>query len=119
MVWIRSRLTPDGLREVKISYSIDLRLVAECVDATPAELEELNPGLLRMVTPKGHFDLHLPVGTVDKFQSTIASIPADMRVWWRYHQVASGETLMRSFTSSSPPRPGMVRSVMIRSGSVR
>jgi len=90
-------VTPDpqmAYETVKISYSIDLRLVAECVDATPAELEELNPGLLRMVTPKGHFDLHLPVGTVDKFQSTIASIPADMRVWWRYHQVASGETLM-------------------------
>ena len=79
---------------LKINYQVDLRLVAECADVSPAELEDLNPSLFRMITPKGHFDLHLPVGTVDKYQSAIASIPADMRVWWRYHQVAQGETLM-------------------------
>ncbi|MGH9516969.1 MAG: LysM peptidoglycan-binding domain-containing protein [Terriglobales bacterium] len=79
---------------VKISYPVDLRLVAECIDVTPSELQELNPALLRMTTPKGHYDLHLPVGTVDKYQASIAGIPADMRLWWRYHTVASGETLM-------------------------
>jgi len=41
---------------LKINYPVDLRLVAECVDVTPAELQELNPSLLRMTTPKGHFD---------------------------------------------------------------
>jgi membrane-bound lytic murein transglycosylase D len=79
---------------VKITYQVDLRLIAECVDATLEELEDLNPSLLRRVTPKGRFDLHLPVGTADKYQSAIASIPPDMRVWWRYHQVTQGETLM-------------------------
>jgi membrane-bound lytic murein transglycosylase D len=90
-------ITPDSemaYDTVKITYPVDLRLVAECVDGTPAQLEELNPSLLRMITPKGHFDLHVPAGTADKYQSAIASIPPDMRVWWRYHQVASGETLM-------------------------
>src|SRR5208282_2844437 len=29
----------------------------------------------------------------DKFQTAVASIPADKRVWWRYHKVQSGETL--------------------------
>jgi membrane-bound lytic murein transglycosylase D len=86
---------PEMLYEtVKISYPVDLRLVAECVDASPAELQELNPSLLRMTTPKARFDLHLPVGTSEKYQSAIASIPPDMRVWWRYHKVAAGETLM-------------------------
>jgi len=79
---------------VKINYSVDLRLVAECVGATSEELQELNPGLLRMTTPKGRFDLHLPAGTGEKYQATIGSIPPDMRIWWRYHTVASGETLM-------------------------
>jgi membrane-bound lytic murein transglycosylase D len=90
-------ITPDpevAYETVKINYPVDLRLVAECVDATPEQLEDLNPSLLRRITPKGHFDLHLPVGTTEKYQSAIASIPPDMRVWWRYHQVASGETLM-------------------------
>ena len=79
---------------VKINYPVDLRLVADCIDVPPSDLQELNPSLLRMTTPKGHFDLHLPVGTEEKYQAAIAAIPAGMRLWWRYHTVASGETLM-------------------------
>ncbi|HKM48475.1 MAG TPA: LysM peptidoglycan-binding domain-containing protein [Terriglobales bacterium] len=83
---------------IKIDYPIDLRLAAECVDATTSDLLDLNPSLLRLTTPrvpgKGHeFELHLPAGTVDKFQTAVAAIPADKRVWWRYHKVQSGETL--------------------------
>jgi len=79
---------------VKINYPIDLRLVAECVDASASDLQELNPSLLRMTTPKDQgFDLHLPAGTAAKFQAAVASIPVDKRVWWRYHKVQEGETL--------------------------
>jgi membrane-bound lytic murein transglycosylase D len=83
---------------VKINYPIDLRLAAECVDATAEDLLDLNPSLLRLTTPKfsdndGEFDLHLPAGTAAKFQTAVASIPADKRVWWRYHKVQGGETL--------------------------
>ena len=85
---------PMKYETVKINYPVDLRLVAECIDVTPSELQELNPSLLRMTTPKRSFDLHLPVGTADKYQAAIAAIPADMRLWWRYHTVAKGETLM-------------------------
>src|SRR3981189_2369895 len=83
---------------VKISYPIDLRLAAECVDATAEDLLDLNPSLPRLTTPKfsdkdGEFDLHLPAGTANKFQTAVAAIPADKRVWWRYHKVQGGETL--------------------------
>src|ERR1700686_367038 len=83
---------------VNINYPVDLRLVAECVDSTPEVLQDLNPSLLRLTTPKfsdkdGEFDLHLPAGTAGKFQTAVASIPADKRVWWRYHKVQGGETL--------------------------
>ena len=79
---------------VKIDYPIDLRLAAECVDVTTSDLLDLNPSLLRLTTPKDRaFELHLPAGTADKFQTAVASIPADKRVWWRYHKVQSGETL--------------------------
>src|SRR6266550_6245335 len=78
----------------KITYPVDLRLVAECVDVPLAELQDLNPSLLRLTTPKGRFELHLPIGTVEKYQAAIASIPPDMRIWWRYHKVISGDTLM-------------------------
>ena len=79
---------------VKVDYPVDLRLVAECVDSSLDTIQELNPSLLRMTTPKGgSFDLQLPAGSAEKFQQAIAAIPADKRVWWRYHKVASGETL--------------------------
>ncbi len=78
----------------KITYPVDLRLVAECVDVPLAQLQDLNPSLLRLTTPKGRFELHLPIGTVEKYQAAIASIPPDMRIWWRYHKVMSGDTLM-------------------------
>ena len=79
---------------VKIDYPIDLRLAAECVDVTTSDLLDLNPSLLRLTTPKDRaFELHLPAGTADKFQTAVASIPADKRVWWRYHKVQGEETL--------------------------
>jgi membrane-bound lytic murein transglycosylase D len=79
---------------VRIDYPIDLRLVAECVDASASDLQDLNPSLLRMTTPNDRpFDLRLPVGTAEKFQSVVAQIPTDKRVWWRYHKVQGGETL--------------------------
>ncbi|MGA9471561.1 MAG: transglycosylase SLT domain-containing protein [Terriglobales bacterium] len=85
---------PLAYDTVKIDYPIDLRLAAECVDASAADLQDLNPSLLRMTTPKDHaFELHLPAGTGKTFQGAVASIPVDKRVWWRYHKVQAGETL--------------------------
>jgi len=79
---------------VKIDYPVDLRLVAECVDTSASTMQDLNPSLLRLTTPKDReFELHLPVGTKDRYLTTITAIPPDMRVWWRYHKVASGDTL--------------------------
>jgi len=80
--------------KVEINYPVDLRLVAECIDTSVAGLQELNPSLLRMTTPKdGAFELLLPPRTASKYEQAVAAIPRDMRVLWRYHKVARGETL--------------------------
>jgi peptidoglycan lytic transglycosylase D len=64
------------------------------VDASATDLQDLNPSLLRLTTPKDReFELHLPAGAKDRYLNSIAAIPPDMRVWWRYHKVASGDTL--------------------------
>jgi membrane-bound lytic murein transglycosylase D len=79
---------------VEIDYPVDLRLVAECADATLDTLQDLNPSLLRMTTPKDRgFELKLPRGTKDKYLTNVAAIPVDKRVWWRYYKVVSGDTL--------------------------
>jgi membrane-bound lytic murein transglycosylase D len=85
---------PAAFDSVTINYPVDLRLVADCVDATPAQLQQLNPSLLRLSTPKeGSFELHLPAGTKQQYQTAVAAIPAGMRLWWRYPTVHSGDTL--------------------------
>jgi membrane-bound lytic murein transglycosylase D len=86
--------SPLASDTVRIHYPIDLRLVAECTDSSTAVLQELNPSLLRMTTPKDmDFDLHLPKGTSGRFEAAVAAIPEEMRVYWRYHRVESGDTL--------------------------
>ena len=86
---------PAAFDTVTVNYPVDLRLVADCVDATPAQLQQLNPSLLRLSTPKeGAFDLHLPAGTKEQYQTAIAAIPSGMRLWWRYPRVHSGDTLV-------------------------
>jgi membrane-bound lytic murein transglycosylase D len=85
---------PVPFDAVKIDYSVDLRLVAQCLDVSPATLQDLNPSLLRLTTPKDQgFELRLPVGTRERYLAAIEPIPPQMRVWWRYHEVAQGDTL--------------------------
>src|SRR6202166_5349177 len=79
---------------VKPGRAIDLRLVAETIDVDVDTLRGLNPALLRLATPEDpSFELHLPVGTAEKFSAEIADIPADKWVSWRRHRIEAGETL--------------------------
>jgi membrane-bound lytic murein transglycosylase D len=79
---------------VKPGHPIDLRLVAETIDADVETLRSLNPALLRFATPADpSFELHLPQGTAEKFTAGIADIPPDKWVSWRRHRVETGETL--------------------------
>jgi membrane-bound lytic murein transglycosylase D len=85
---------PVPTETVKLTTPADLRLIAETIDCTVEQLQDLNPSLLRWVTPKqDEFELRLPAGTRDRFLEQIAAIPEDKRVWWRWHRVTDGETL--------------------------
>ena len=83
---------------VPIDYSVDMRLVADLVDADPQELMALNPGMLRLTTPpagalSSSFDLHLPPGTATVYLQRINEIPEVRRTQWRYHRVTPEDTL--------------------------
>jgi membrane-bound lytic murein transglycosylase D len=85
---------PADYDTVTLNYPVDLRLVAECTGATVEDLQDLNPSLLRLTTPReGKFELHLPAGTKDQYETAIAAIPTGMRLSWRYYTVHSGDTL--------------------------
>src|SRR5215469_4201323 len=67
---------PDDYDTVTITYPVDLRLVADCIGSSTSELQDLNPSLLRLSTPReGKFELHLPAGTKEQYETAIASVP--------------------------------------------
>ncbi|MEG9438991.1 transglycosylase SLT domain-containing protein [Edaphobacter sp. HDX4] len=77
-----------------VDYAIDLPLVADLTGASLQEIVALNPSLLRMTTPQDvPFDLHIPAGTLDAFQTRVKQIPVDKRSTWRFHVVKAGESL--------------------------
>ena len=79
---------------VKPGHPIDLRLVAESIDASIDTLKQLNPHLLRNVTPNDpEFELHLPPGTAERFFAGIAEIPQEKWIAWRSHRIEEGDTL--------------------------
>ena len=91
-------VTPDppaNIEKVPLTSALDLRLVAESLDLTLAEVRELNPHVKRLTTPNNDpdFNLYVPQGMADKLVQEIAAIPEDMRVNWRKHRIEEGETL--------------------------
>jgi len=79
---------------VTTNYSVDLRLVADIVEAPLQEVVALNPSLLRMATPPDDtFALHLPPGTMQLYDKRIEEIPVDRRRSWRFHKIVAGETI--------------------------
>jgi membrane-bound lytic murein transglycosylase D len=90
-------LTPDApvlSDTVTTNYAISLPLVADLTGATVQEIVALNPAMLRLSTPPDRsYDLHIPPGTVDTFQSRLKDFPEENRASWRFHIVKQGETL--------------------------
>jgi membrane-bound lytic murein transglycosylase D len=91
------QVTPDPPLQydtVTTDYAVDLRLVAESVDASTAEIQSLNPALLRMTTPREqNYDLHLPTGTTERYRQAIEAIPVEMRASSHFYKAQPGESL--------------------------
>jgi len=66
-------------------------LVAAALDRSVSELKELNPSLIKSVTPAG-FTLHVPKGQLPQLEAALRVIPADRRDSWRVHRVEPGDT---------------------------
>ncbi len=90
-------LVPDPpllTEKVTTNYAVDLRLVADVVNAPVQEIVGLNPSLLRMSTPPDEpFDLHLPPGGKELYEKRIAEIPEEKRRYWRFHLLSRDESL--------------------------
>ncbi|MCB0283111.1 MAG: LysM peptidoglycan-binding domain-containing protein [Calditrichae bacterium] len=80
---------------VQISESIDLNVIAKSVDTSYAFIKEINPAILKWVTPPGvdNFTIYLPKNTKEKFKKAYANIPDSEKRSWVRHHIKSGESL--------------------------
>jgi len=85
---------PPVVDTVSMTHAIDLHLVADASGADLDDLRQLNPELLRTVTPNGPgFHLNLPAGAAKGFEENIQQVPAEKWTSWRLHSTIDGETL--------------------------
>jgi len=70
----------------------NLALVADLTGAPVAEIQALNPALLKSVAPAG-YQVNVPHGTANTLLASLTTVPPERRASWRIHKVESGETL--------------------------
>ncbi len=86
---------PIIVDSIKISEAVDLNVIAKLVDTTYSYIREINPAVLRWVTPPGikNFTLYLPKGKKERFVREYAKIPDNKKRSWVRHRIRPGETL--------------------------
>ncbi len=114
---------PIAFDTVRVHESIDLQVVANCVDTTFEVIKDLNPAVLRWCTPPGikDFTLNLPAGTKDLFREKYSKVPEEEKRSYVRHRIRSGETLStiaaKYHTSVSVLKSfNQLRGSMIRAG---
>jgi membrane-bound lytic murein transglycosylase D len=86
----------DPLRydSIQVRNVVGLDVLARLADTTRDAMQELNPALVRQVTPPGRtLWVRVPRGTRDSVAARLAVLPPDRRITHVDHYVARGETL--------------------------
>ncbi len=80
---------------VTVNKVMDLKHIASKLGISYKKLKELNPELLRGVTPPNYpdYQLRIPAGLSEKFAEVYPSIPGEKASNWVTHRVRRGETL--------------------------
>ena len=81
-------------QSVEVAGAVTLDVIAECAGVGVAQIEALNPSLLRGSTPpQGTTEVRIPEGTFEAFSVAFEKIPPSERVSYRRHRVQRGESL--------------------------
>ena len=86
---------PLAWEAVDVSKCISFKNISEATSIPVADLELLNPSLVRGVTPPNakHHTLRVPVGYGDKLRTAYDDIPSEKNTNWVRHQIKRGETV--------------------------
>ncbi|PWU01804.1 MAG: lytic transglycosylase [Terriglobia bacterium] len=83
---------PLDYETIETTSPVSLALLADLADVPLSELLELNPAVLKTMTPEG-YGVHVPKGTGTQLMAMLQLIPPERRASWRIHRVSPGETL--------------------------
>ncbi|HEX6533991.1 MAG TPA: LysM peptidoglycan-binding domain-containing protein [Gemmatimonadaceae bacterium] len=91
-------ITPDApftYDSVRVGPATPLAAVAEAARASVSEIVDLNPEILRGMTPPGDsFTVRVPVGAAAGFDSAFAALPIADRVAYTRQHTRRGDTFM-------------------------
>lgn len=98
---------PAVFSEVEVDFCIDLEVLAEALGLESRVLADLNPALLRGITPGSGtpYRLRFPAGRDEEIRLALDRIPPEKRLKIRHYQVKKGDTLStiaRRFGTSLP-----------------
>ena len=81
--------------EVVIEKCLDLKTVAKATGSSLEDIQELNPELLRGVTPPktSKYKLRIPAGTKDQFVTNLPDLRSPQETSWVRHEISRGETV--------------------------
>src|SRR5260370_19932683 len=88
-------VVPDAPLEydvANITSPTHFALVADLTETPLAEIQALNPALLKSVAPAG-YQLNVPRGAAVSLVSALETVPPDRRASLRMHKAENGETL--------------------------
>ena len=81
---------------VRVGSATPLAAVAKASGASVSTIIELNPGVLRgMTPPRDSFTVRIPAGAGAAFDSTFARLPKEERTAWTRATTRKGETLSK------------------------
>jgi membrane-bound lytic murein transglycosylase D len=87
-------IEPFPRDSVMVEGNTGLDLIAELAGTTLEVIRELNPHMLRGMTPPGQrYPVRLPAGTAEKVTTAYAAVPPSERVTMLTHVVRRGETV--------------------------
>lgn len=85
--------------EVVVEGAVDLEIIARCTNTTTADIEELNPELIRSCTPHDvkEYTVRIPHGSKEEFIKNFSNIPEKDRYCTRSipYTVKRGDTLSK------------------------
>ncbi|HXT48842.1 MAG TPA: transglycosylase SLT domain-containing protein [Gemmatimonadaceae bacterium] len=81
---------------VRVGPATPLAAVAKAAHTTTASILDLNPDILRgMTPPRDSFTVRIPLGTVGVFDSSYAVLPASERTAYKRAESRRGDTMVR------------------------